>query len=376
MEPIEISTAPPPQATYEVLVEPGSLDRLPALLADAVPAHHYAIIADSTVATRYGEGVRARLEAAGQRASLFAFDAGEANKTRNTWAELTDALLAARIGRDGAVIALGGGVTGDLAGFVAATYLRGLPLVQVPTTLLAMVDSSVGGKTGVDTGMGKNLVGAFHPPRLVVADPRVLATLPEEELRSGLAEAVKHGAIADPVYLDTIEGGGARLLAGDADALTALVHRSIEIKASFAAVDPYETGPRKALNFGHTIGHAVEASTSYVVPHGYAVAIGMVAEAVLGEAVGITEAGTAAVLRRVLHSLGLPTSIPATLSVPEIISVARRDKKARQSRTRYTLLSRIGDVARGEAGEWTFALEEESVTAVLAGIHDRAIESP
>jgi 3-dehydroquinate synthase len=363
---IRISPTPPPPETYDVIVEAGALAYLPTLLADTVPAHQYLILSDRNVASILGERVASEIENSGRRVTLITFDPGEANKTRETWAELTDALVAAGAGRDSAVLALGGGVTGDLAGFVAATYLRGVPLVQIPTSLLAMLDSAVGGKTGIDLPAGKNLVGAFHSPRLVVADTRTLETLPMRELRAGLAEAVKHGAIADPEYLEWIEDAADRLLARDPEALARLVHRSVEIKASFAAADPFEAGLRKALNFGHTIGHAVEALSDYTVPHGYAVAIGMVAEARLGEAVGVTARETSTRLRRTLDAIGLPVELPAEMPLDQIVALARMDKKARAARTRYTLLAGIGETARTGTGEWSHELDESTVMAVLA----------
>lgn len=369
MSRIRIAPAPQPPVAYDVLVEAGALARLPALLSEAAPAHHYILVADRNVAPLYAEPARARLEGAGRRATLLTFAPGEASKSRESWGALTDALVAAGAGRDAVTVAIGGGVTGDLAGFVAATYLRGIPLVQVPTSLLAMLDSAVGGKTGIDLPAGKNLVGAFHPPRLVVADPVVLETLPPVELRSGLAEAVKHGAIADPAYLEWIGDEARRIFARDPDILAALVHRSVEIKASFADADPFETGPRKALNFGHTIGHAVEALGEYGIAHGYAVAAGMVAEARIGEELGITDPGTSAVLRRALELIGLPTEIAEVLPAAHaarIVALARRDKKARASRTRYTLLARIGEVARTGVGEWSHDPDEADVERVLA----------
>lgn len=398
---IRITPAPQPPVAYDVLIEAGALAHLPALLADAAPAHHYLIIADRNVAAHYGEQVRTGLAEAGLRATLHTFEPGEASKSRAAWGELTDAIVATGAGRDSTMVALGGGVTGDLAGFIAATYMRGIPLVQVPTSLLAMLDSAVGGKTGIDLPAGKNLAGAFHHPRLVVADPLVLKTLPEDELRSGLAEAVKHGAIADSGYLAWIAESAPQLYGRDPESLARLVQRSVEIKASFAEADPLETGARKALNFGHTIGHAVEALSGYGIAHGYAVAIGMVAEARVGEALGITEPGTAAALVRCLEDVGLPTTLAAVLtvdlsnatpldrepdgmkenmagdapeSVPEsaaqglparLVALTRRDKKARAGRTRYTLLARIGQVARTGAGEWSHELDEADVARIL-----------
>src|SRR5688572_30764442 len=189
---------------YPVLVGPGLLGSLAPLLGEHVRAHRYGLITDSTVAELHGRRLHVELEAAGVPCALLIFPAGEAQKTRASWSELTDGLLRAGVGRDGAVLALGGGVTGDLAGFVGATYLRGVPVVQLPTSLVAMVDSSVGGKTGVDVAAGKNLVGSFHPPRLVVADIATVSTLPRAERAQGLVEAVKHGAIVDLAYLDRL----------------------------------------------------------------------------------------------------------------------------------------------------------------------------
>lgn len=369
MEPyrLHIALPAPAAAEYDVVVAEGLLDRLAEHVRAAAPAEHYAVVADATVAGLLGERVLASFRAAGARAHLFSFPAGEEHKTRDTWADLTDALLGRGVGRDGCVVALGGGVTGDLAGFLAATYMRGLPLVQVPTTLVGMVDAAIGGKTGVDTPVGKNLVGAFHQPRAVLADPRVLSTLGAAELRAGLAEAVKHGAIADADYLGWIEESAAPLLAGDADAHARLIRRSVEIKADFVTGDVYEAGPRAALNFGHTIGHALERWSDYSLPHGQAVAIGMVGEAGLGEAAGVTEGGTAARLRRVLERLGLPVRPPAGCDPAGLVTRARADKKARRARVRYVLLARVGALARTREG-WTFALEDERAARALAQV--------
>jgi 3-dehydroquinate synthase len=198
--------------------------------------------------------------------------AGEAHKTRDTWARATDAMLAAGCGRDTTVVALGGGVVGDLAGFVAATYLRGVPVVQVPTTLLAMLDASVGGKTAVDTPAGKNLVGAFHPPAAVLIDPALLATLPAPDLAAGAAEALKHGVIASAAHFDDVAALLPRLARGEADpaALARLVGDSVAVKAAVVAEDLTERGRRKTLNFGHTLGHAVEHASGYALRHGEA----------------------------------------------------------------------------------------------------------
>ena len=288
------------------------------------------------------------------------------------WTGIFVNAIEAGIGRDAAVIAFGGGVPGDLGGFVAASYMRGLPLVQLPTSLLAMIDSSVGGKTGVDAPAGKNLVGAFHQPQVVVADPDLLATLPDAHVRAGLAEAVKHGAIADPEYLDWIEANAGPLLAGDPECLSRLIVRSVEIKGEIVTRDETESGPRKLLNFGHTIGHAVEALSGYSLLHGEAVAIGMVEEARIGERAGITAAGTSARLRKVLTRLGLPTSLPLEMSVEQVIDWTRTDKKSREGRVQYALIESVGVAAVGRDGRYGSAVADETVNDVLAGAGNRA----
>jgi 3-dehydroquinate synthase len=362
---IRISASDSEPTGYDVIIESDALMTLPSVLARVAPAHRYAVLTDSNVASHWGAAVLGALTSAGLQAEQISFAAGERNKTRDTWALLTDRMLELGFGRDSCVIALGGGVVGDLAGFVAATYMRGVPVVQVPTSLLAMIDASVGGKTGVDAPAGKNLVGAFYPPRAVVADPLTLRTLPLVELVGGMAEAIKHGAIADAAYFDWIEESADALLAGDEELLAALVHGSVFIKAGFVAVDLHEHGARAALNFGHTIGHALERATDYGLHHGHAVAIGMVLEARVAELRSIAKPGTADRLRRVLRRVGLPTSLPAGISSDAVMRAATSDKKARAGRTRYALISQIGTVARGAAGEWTWQLPPDLIGQVL-----------
>jgi 3-dehydroquinate synthase len=329
-----------------------------------VGAAHYAVVSDAHVGPLHAARVHAALTAAGP-ASLHLVPAGEASKSRTRWAELTDALLAAGMGRDGCLVALGGGVVGDLAGFVAATYMRGVPLVQVPTSLLAMVDASVGGKTGIDVPAGKNLVGAFHQPRLVLADPDVLATLPLAELRAGLAEAVKHGLIADADYLAGIEAEADDLLARNPAVLERLVHRSVEIKAAVVGRDPLEAGERAILNAGHTVAHALERVTGYELPHGLAVAVGLVVEARAGESAGHTADGTADRLARVLGALGLAAAPPAGTDPEAVLAAMATDKKGRGGRPRYALPEAPGRMARAADGGWTLPLDEAHVRSAL-----------
>lgn len=358
---IDISTAP--ASGYDVIVEAGALAALGPRLSSLLPAHRYAVVSDSNVAPLWGTVLLASLEEGGLGADLFTFAAGESNKTRETWAALSDQLLERGVGRDAAVLALGGGVTGDLAGFVAATYMRGLPCLQLPTTLLAMIDASIGGKTGVDVPAGKNLIGAFHQPRAVVVDPQTLATLPDAELRAGLAEAIKHGAIADQRYLASI--GDVHSLRSEPDGLTDLIAASIRIKARFVAADTREAGARAALNFGHTIGHALERAAGYRLHHGHAVSIGMVVEAAIGEAAGITAKGTADSLTRICSQVGLPTRLPEGISEEEVVQHTATDKKTRAGAVRYTLLTEPGKVARAPDGEWTHAVPTPIVRSSL-----------
>jgi 3-dehydroquinate synthase len=267
-------------------------------------------------------------------------------------------MLGAGGGRDSGVIALGGGVTGDLAGFVAATFLRGIPVVQAPTSLLAMIDSSVGGKTGVDTSSGKNLVGAFHPPVVVVADPETATTLPRAQRAQGLVEALKHGAILDEPYLTTVERESARLLDGDVEATEAVVLRSVQIKASVVSRDEREGDYRQVLNFGHTIGQAIEAASGYSLPHGSAVAIGMVLESKLGEKLGITREGTAERLARAVEALGLPSAPPPATDLRAVLSLMGSDKKRREGRVRCVLLREPGRLHHDGGSSQVVTLED------------------
>jgi 3-dehydroquinate synthase len=324
------------------------------------------VITDSNVGALYGAKALAGFRAGS--AELFTIPAGELHKTRETWSLLTDEMISRGLGRDTTVVALGGGVVGDITGFVAATFLRGVPVVQVPTTLLGMVDASVGGKTGVDTPAGKNLVGAFHPPSLVVADPQTLATLPVTQLRTGIAEAFKHGVIADSGYFGSVveelpvllvPGGGA------SDSLSRVVVRSIEIKAEIVLSDERERGHRKVLNFGHTIGHALESLSGYEIGHGEAVAIGMVLEAALAERAGIADAGTSDTIRGALTAAGLPVDRPTSFSVDQIMVATRSDKKVRRGQVEYALPLRIGAMAGSSSG-WAVPVMDEIVREVLS----------
>jgi 3-dehydroquinate synthase len=362
--------------SYPVYVQPGELGRLGPLAATHLPGRKLALVTDATVQQLFESFRRAepnpwRPDGAPPAelpsfAAELVVPAGEASKTRDRWAELSDALLQRGLGRDSAIVALGGGVVGDLAGFVAATYLRGIPVLQAPTTLLAMLDASVGGKTGVDTRQGKNLIGAFHPPVAVVADPQVLRSLPEREYRAGLAEAVKHGLIADREYFAWLGDQADRIAAREVGTLTRLVQRSVEIKAAVVADDERESGRRAILNAGHTVAHAVEHASDYTLPHGEAVAVGLVAECRLAEGLGVARAGLAADVAALLSRLGLPSGLDRRLPRDRVLAAMSQDKKNRAAAVRFALAREVGAMFPGE--EWTVAPPEAAVAACLEGL--------
>ncbi len=293
------------------------------------------------------------------------FPAGESNKSRQTWITLTDQLLGSGADRDTVVVALGGGVTSDLVGFVAATTLRGLRWLAVPTTTLAMLDASIGGKTGVDTAAGKNLVGAFHPPIAVVSDPLLLGSLDEEGYRDGLAEAVKHAAIASQAHWQWLDGNHAAILRRDAQVVTELVRVSVTIKARIVEGDEREAGRRATLNAGHTVAHAIEHATGFAVSHGQAVAIGLVIETRLGERLGVTAPGTANRIAALLERFGLPTSPPAAIEAGLVAAALRLDKKNRAGTLRAALLADIGQAAETGDGTWTHEIDGAELITLL-----------
>lgn len=345
-----------PERTHAlpILLAPGLLDRCGVALQEAGLEGPVTLVSDTTVAAYYGARVRRSLEEAGFSVLEIHLPPGEGTKTLDMAAVLYRRLAQDGIGRDGLLIGLGGGVVLDLAGFVAATYMRGIAFVSIPTTLLAMVDASIGGKTGVDLPEGKNLVGAFYPPRLLLIDPIALHTLPAAEWRNGMAEVVKAALIGDPTLWQKLRGDPARWAAmPDMETLMDLLTRAIAVKIRIVEQDPLETqGEREVLNLGHTFGHAFERVSGYRVPHGEAVAAGMMAATALSARQGcLEEPRLFQDLEEVLQGLGLPTRWRAWLarydidaSPEDIIAAMGTDKKRRGGRLRFVLIHRPGVV--------------------------------
>lgn len=328
---------------YDVLVHREMLDNVGELLAERQLRGPVALVSDERVAAIYAERVLEILRRADYSSFQVTFPAGEMHKSMETVGAIWDELLHGSMERGSTLLALGGGVTGDLAGFAAATLLRGVSWVTVPTSLLAMVDASIGGKTGVDMPQGKNLVGAFYPPRLVVIDPLVLDTLPEVELRSGIAEVVKAGVIGDELLFRMCLEGWESVM----DSMEEIVRRAVAVKVRVVQDDPYEKGPRAKLNLGHTIGHALEAASGFSLRHGEAVSIGMVAAARISEKLALADDGLVEEIADALSILGLPVKAPPGLDWEVVLRGMRMDKKRSSGGLRFALPVRIGEVQVG-----------------------------
>jgi len=338
--PIERLSVALGERSYPILIGAGLLtDR--AVLGECIAARDVLLVSNTVVAPLYAEPLVQALS--GRRVVTAILPDGETHKTLATVSRLVDVLVANRLGRDAAVVALGGGVVGDIAGFAAACYQRGIPYVQAPTTLLAQVDSSVGGKTGVNHPGGKNLIGAFYQPAAVLSDTSTLATLPLREVRAGLAEIIKYGLIRDATLYEWVEANIGRLLAQDPQALAHAIRRSCEIKAEIVAADEHEEGERALLNLGHTFGHALEAATGYAhLLHGEAVGAGLLMAASMSQACGTLRPEVVERLRGLLERAGLPT---AARDVPAqaVLEHMKIDKKVKAGRIRLVLLRGVGD---------------------------------
>ncbi len=348
--------------SYPILIQEGLLNRIGKDLKERKVAKRYGVISDDNVASLYGKQLMTSLTEAGLEAELITFPRGEESKNLQTIADLCSELARRNFDRKDGLVALGGGVTGDITGFLAAVYMRGIPFVQVPTTLLAQVDSSVGGKTGVDIPEGKNLVGNFYQPRAVYIDTDVLQTLPKEELLGGLAEVIKYGVIADEDFFQFLESKRERILSLDIPTITDTIARCCEIKAWVVEQDEREGDLRRILNFGHTIGHAIEAASDFQLIHGLAVAMGMSAITRLAERAGHLTAAEANRIVSLIQKYGMPITIPAELDRNRIKGYLKTDKKTVGGRVFYVLPQAIGKVFV------TDAVNEDDIDAVLASV--------
>jgi shikimate kinase/3-dehydroquinate synthase len=338
-----VESVRPQPLGYDVRVQDGALKSIGSALKVRGLSGSISLVADENVAAIYLSRAINSLQEAGYLAKPVILPPGEIHKTISTVSYLWEQFLENGVERNSTVVALGGGVVGDLVGFAAATYLRGVPWVVLPTSLLAMADASLGGKTGADLPQGKNLVGAFHPPQLVLTDPETLATLPQEELCSGIAEVIKAGIIGDPILFAECAQGWQGIMSNWSE----IIRRAMAVKIRVIEADPFEAGLRAVLNFGHTIGHAVELVSNFELRHGEAVAIGMVAEAWIAEQIGMTEPGLSAQIKDVCARLGLPTEVPRNLPRQAILDAMQVDKKRSGGRVRFALPQRIGEVKRG-----------------------------
>lgn len=342
---IKVSFTPIRSGSYDVVIGEGFLKngRLVGLLP---PADRYVIITDSIVKKLYGLTLLRELRRRGLKVEMLSFPAGEKSKSQTVKTKLEYKLLKLGCGRDTLIIALGGGVTGDLAGFTAATYLRGVSYVQIPTTFLAMVDSSVGGKTAINTPYGKNMIGAFWQPQKVFVDLNYLDTLPRNHLINGLIEAVKMFLTSNRAMFRHVSGNLDGLLRKNKDILRKIIAEAVAVKARIVSRDPSETGERMILNFGHTVGHGLEFLSGFQLMHGFAVGLGILAEAKIAELLGYLDAGEYREIKEFFTKLGVSHRPLKRIKAANLIKILAADKKARSGRPRYVILRRIGEAVK------------------------------
>jgi len=328
--------------SYEIVIGRNILDRIGLIMARGNWAKRYFILSDRNVAALHGKAVHDTLANMGLDPELIEVPSGEAAKSIQTCLEVVERLIQAGADRTSALIALGGGVVGDITGFIASTYMRGIPYIQVPTTLLSQVDSSIGGKTAIDLPTGKNLMGSFHQPKAVFIDLSFLQTLPEREFKSGLAEMVKCGIIDDPALFATLESGADEIARRDMDFLEKVIARTCQIKKGMVEMDETDKGLRRYLNFGHTIGHAIEAESNYSLSHGESVSVGMLAAAFLSERMNYLPSSERERIAAMVAALGLPHLVPRGSSTEGILSRLKVDKKKSGEKVNFVLLKRLG----------------------------------
>lgn len=368
---VEINIGARLARSYPLLVGCGVWTQLSELL----PRDHHglAVISDKLAWSHLGETLQGNLSHMGCRFGVYLFPPGDRHKSRTVKAHLEDQLFGDRWGRDVVILAVGGGVVTDMAGFVAATYLRGVRFVSMPTTLLAMVDASIGGKTGVNTPAGKNLVGAFHQPEAVIADLSTLYSLPDSELDTGLVETVKHAMMADADLLGWLLSQANAIRAKNMDALTELVIRSATVKAGVVARDELDHGVRQILNFGHTVGHGIEKASGYQIGHGEAVSVGMAVEADAAVLAGMLAGRVRDRLDETLESLALPRRLPPGVPVDVLMDALTLDKKVRQGKVRFALPDEVGSAAPFD-GRYTTTLPRDALQRALEARASRAPE--
>jgi 3-dehydroquinate synthase len=329
-------------SSYEIRIGKGILDRMILLIAKNNKASRYVIITDSHVNRLYGQTILDAMTQAGLNASLLEIPAGESSKNISTVLDIAGKLLAAGADRGTLLVALGGGVVGDLTGFIASVYMRSVPYIQIPTTLVGQVDSAIGGKTAVDLPQGKNLLGTFYQPRAVFADLGFLDTLPENEFNNGLAEIIKYGIIEDEKLFKLLEENMDAVKNRDSAQLLKIIETCCRIKKSIVEIDEREQGIRRILNFGHTLGHALEAVSGYTLSHGEGVALGMIAAAKLSEKMNYLSKDELIRVEKVIALAGLPAKIPASLAAGEVIARLKMDKKKKDDQVHFVLVKKIG----------------------------------
>ncbi|MBN2421852.1 3-dehydroquinate synthase [Candidatus Woesearchaeota archaeon] len=350
--------------SYELVLGEIFFDELAEYLGKSNLGNRVLIITDSNVKKLYGKKIQDALRKTGLKIDLIEFKAGEKSKVRETKQRIEDRMFELGLGRDTVILALGGGVTGDLAGFIAATFNRGIPYIQIPTTMLAMVDSSIGGKTGLDTRYGKNLIGAFYQPKRVYIDTDFLKTLPEKEYLNGLVELIKHAIIKDRDLFYFIGKYREKVLKKDPEILAYLIKKSCEIKSKIVEIDEHESSIRRILNFGHTIGHAIETLSDYKITHGFAVSIGMNVELQISLMLNYIEKHEVEIIRQLLKEFNLCIDVPEEMHVNDIIKSMEMDKKAIKSSIRFVLLEEIGKI-RAVENRFSFNVDDEIIEKAI-----------
>ncbi|HOW57455.1 MAG TPA: 3-dehydroquinate synthase [Smithellaceae bacterium] len=349
-------------SSYEIRIGNGIIDRVALLIAKNFKAGRHIIITDSNIRRLHGAKLEQSLKDVGLHVDIIEFPAGEAAKNINTVLQISEKMLQLGADRTTTLIAFGGGVTGDLVGFIASVFMRSLPYLQIPTSLIAQVDSSIGGKTAIDLPCGKNLLGTFYQPRAVFADLSYLETLPQNEFSNGLAEIIKYGIIDDDKMFRTLEDNMDAIKNRDTSLLIKIVENCCRIKKSIVEIDEKEQGLRRILNFGHTLGHAIEAESQYMISHGEGVALGMIAAARLSENAGYLAAVERERIENIIGMSGLPSRIPTTLSAGKIIERLKLDKKKRGDNIHFVLVKKIGmPFVNG-------GMDENIIGTVIAGL--------